>query len=261
MSSTITYKLYIFDLDGTLYRGDEAIEHAAEVVGLLSARGARIAYVTNNATRSRPTLCAKLRGLGFSAQESEIVTSATAAAGWCQGHRLRSVGVIGEAGLTQSLEEGGIRVFPPDSEWPENLDAVVVGLYREIHYRHIDKAMQAIRAGAEFIATNPDPTFPLEGGRFSPGAGAGVAAIENCVGTAPIVIGKPSPIMMEQALRDAGVTKEEALAVGDRLTTDIESGRRAGIATWLVLTGVETSAPDGQPFSADLTGLPGVNPG
>ena len=143
MSSTITYKLYIFDLDGTLYRGEEAIEHAAEVVGLLSARGARIAYVTNNATRSRSTLCAKLRGLGFPAKESEIVTSATAAAGWCQSHRLRSVGAIGEPGLTQSLEEGGITVFPPDSEWPENLDAVVVGLYREIHYRHIDKAMQA----------------------------------------------------------------------------------------------------------------------
>lgn len=258
MSKGRLYKLYIFDLDGTLYRGEEAIPFAAESVATLEAAGAKIAYVTNNATRTRDYLTARLRRMGFAANPNQIESSASLAADYCLEQGLGPVGLIGETGLCESMKDLGIRFYGPDEEWPDQLAAVFVGLFRDMRYLHIDKAMQAISDGARFIGTNPDLTFPLENGRFSPGAGAGIAAIQACTGKEPLILGKPSPLLPQQALKRAGVEAKDALMVGDRLNTDIESGKRAGLDTWLVMTGVEHEAPAGQPFSEDLRGLPGL---
>lgn len=106
-----------------------------------------------------------------------------------------------------------------------------------------------------FVATNLDPTYPKEGGRFEPGAGAIVAALATCTGQTPIVIGKPEPTIVNQILADSGVMAGEAMVVGDREDTDLESGRRAGVPTWLVLTGVASQMIAGQAGSEDLRGL------
>jgi 4-nitrophenyl phosphatase len=131
----------------------------------------------------------------------------------------------------------------------------VVGICLDLTYGLLNGGMQQIRSGAEFVATNPDATFPLEDGKIVPGAGSMVAAVQTCSGAVPFVVGKPNPYLVELALREAGVEPRNALAVGDRLDTDIESGRRAGCDTHLVLTGVESSAPEGQSFSCDLFAL------
>ena len=269
------YQLYIFDLDGTLNRGDEPIPHAVETVDQLRKEGAKIRYVTNNATRNLDYFVHKLNHLGFEATRNEIETSATGAAYYCKDHHIQKVGILGENGLAQCLAEAGIKVLMPDEPWPHEikldpslnpifepqkskfhtLDAVVIGLFRTCTYAHISKGMQAISHGAQFIATNRDATFPLEHGRFIPGSGAMTAALAECSGQEPFVTGKPNPYLIERLMQAAGVPPRETLVVGDRLDTDIESGKRAKADTFLVLTGVETKAPKDQLWGDDLRAL------
>ena len=119
----------------------------------------------------------------------------------------------------------------------------------------MNAAMQRIRAGQTFVATNPDTTYPMEGGRLIPGAGSIVAAIRTCSGTEPYIVGKPNPYLVQLILADSNSNASEALVVGDRVDTDLLSGEMAGCPTHLVLTGVTSQPPDGQSYSEDLRGL------
>ncbi len=256
------YAAYIFDLDGTLYRGEAAIPGAVDTLAELRRRGAVIRFVTNNSSQTRAFYSEKLGRLGFEAEKGEIHSSATGTAVYLREQGLDSAFVVGMPGLVRTLGEGGaevVNVGGDDHVTPEGRTAraVVVGICQELSYDLLNGAMQQIAGGARFIATNPDPTFPLEGSRIVPGAGSMVAAVQACSGTIPFVVGKPNPYLIELALAEAGIDPKDALAVGDRLDTDIESGRRAGCDTHLVLTGVEISAPPGQSFSPDLRALSG----
>lgn len=248
-------RLIVFDLDGTLYRGAEPIPHAADTVNQLAAQGKYIAYATNNATATPQFFAEKLVKMGYPAEPSQVFTSATAATSYCTDHKFTRVGVFGEDALVTLLQNGGCGVNGPEEPWPLLLDAVVAGLYRSFRYDHVAKAMAAIRNGATFVATNGDTTFPLEGGTLVPGAGAGIAAIEACTGQEPVVMGKPNPFMLEEAMRAFAVAPAETLVVGDRYNTDILAGLAAGCHVWMVLTGVDSSAPEGIQFSEDLRGL------
>lgn len=242
-------QLYIFDLDGTLFRGEEPIPGAAEAVQRLRSAGSQIRYLTNNSSQTRDTYLAKLRRLGFEAHLEEIYSSAIGVAAYLKSQQIASVMVVGEPGLAQTLAEAGISVVDQGSQ------AVVVGICKSFSYQLMNRAMQEIRAGARFVATNADPTYPMEMGKFIPGAGSIVAAVRTCSEQEPFVVGKPNPFLVELILRDAGVAAAEALVVGDRMDTDIESGRRAGCPTLLVLTGAAQSAPQGQdwlPSVADM---------
>ena len=252
------YKAVLFDLDGTLYRGAEPVPGAVETVLRLQERGVLVRYVTNNATLTRGDFTAKLAVMGFPARPEEVASSATGTAAHMKETGLRSAYVVGMPGLVATLrDEAGVEtvnagpdgVVGPD---PRRADAVVVGLCRTLTYDLLWGAMEAIHAGARFIATNPDATFPLEGGRLSPGAGSLVAAVRTCSGTEPFVVGKPKPFLIETILRESSLKPNEALVVGDRLDTDIEAGRAAGCPTYLVLTGVERTIPVGQPGGPDV---------
>jgi 4-nitrophenyl phosphatase len=256
------YRLYVFDLDGTLYRGEEAIPHAAEAVAALRARGAQVRFVTNNSGRTRAEFSTKLTRMGFAASPEEVVSSATGTADYCRQRGIRSAFVVGEPGLVSTLRSVGV-VVPnalangltvPQAALVE-VDAVIAGICRHFDYPLMDSAMQHLRRGATFVATNRDATFPMEGGRLQPGAGSIIAALETCGGVAPFVVGKPNPFLIETIVQEAGIAPEETLVVGDRMDTDIESGRRAGCDTYLVLTGVETHLPEGQAGGEDLRGL------
>jgi 4-nitrophenyl phosphatase len=245
------YREYIFDLDGTLYRGDEAIPYAADVLQKLRKRGAQIRYLTNNSSQTRDFYRSKLNRLGFEAEPSEVYSSATGTATYLKEQGCGSVFIVGMPGLEETLRSAGLNVVKEDVQ----AEAVAVGICLTFTYSWLNSAMQQIRGGAKFIATNTDKTFPLEGGRLTPGAGSIVAAVQACSGVDPFVVGKPNPFLVRLALEESSVDPKEALAVGDRLDTDIESGREAGCDTHLVLTGVETKPPVGQSSSPDLRGL------
>lgn len=255
------YKLYILDLDGTLYRGDEVLPGAVETVAELRKRGAQIRFLTNNSGETRSNYSKKLERMGFHPSESEIYSSAIGTAKHCLDIGLKKVFVCGEPGLVLTLRDAGLVVANADAEGnveatsSEDCDAVTVGIHRTFGYAILSAAMQQVLKGARLIATNADATYPKEGGRLEPGAGAVVAALEKCTGQEAFVVGKPNPFLIELVMKEAGIETWDTLVVGDRLETDIESGARAGCDTHLVLTGVAKSAPDGQSFSDDLRGL------
>lgn len=246
------YGGYIFDLDGTLFRGNEPLPGAVETVKELRRRGGVIRYLTNNSSQTRTTYLEKLRSMGFEAEPEEVFSSAIGAATYCREEGLASAFVVGEAGLVSTLSGAGIEIVGSDER---RADAVIAGIHRGFTYDIASEAMQQILRGARFLATNTDATYPMEEGRLIPGAGAIVAAIATCSGASPMVIGKPNPFLVELVMREAGLSAPDVLVVGDRYETDIESGRRAGCDTHLVLTGVTKAAQAGQSWSEDLRGL------
>mgnify|MGYP003878785475 CR=1 FL=1 len=225
------FTAFLLDCDGVLWRGGEPIPGAPEAVEALRASGRKVLFFTNNATLSRRGYLEKLRRLGFEAEPSEIYCSSYAAAAWLRG-RVAKVYVVGEKGLVEELELAGLENANPDEA-----ECVVVGLDRSLTYSKLEEALRCLTRGALFVATNRDPTLPTERG-LAPGAGAIVSALETAAGReADVVIGKPSTYMYELALMEHGIEAATALAVGDRLDTDVEGAKRAGIAAALVLTG------------------------
>jgi 4-nitrophenyl phosphatase len=245
------YGLYIFDLDGTLYRGSEALPGAGETVRELRRRGAATRFLTNNSSQTPEAQSAKLRGMGIESAPEEILTSGVGAATYLTEQKLNSAFVVGEPGLIEVLAGQGI--YSAASQ--ETADAVLVGICRQFTYDLLNKAMQHILNGATFVATNTDASYPLEAGKLIPGAGAIVAAVQTCTGADPFVVGKPNPFLIELLLKETGVAPGDTLVIGDRYETDIVSGQRAGCDTLLVLTGVTKTAPEGQPTIDRLTAL------
>ncbi|HWO77172.1 MAG TPA: TIGR01457 family HAD-type hydrolase [Bacillus sp. (in: firmicutes)] len=229
------YKGYLIDLDGTMYRGTEKIEEASAFINLLATHNIPYLFVTNNSTKTQDEVAHVLKGFDILAEPSQVFTSSMAAARFITAEiKQPKVFVIGERGLEIPLQQAGCILTE------EEPDAVVMGLDREITYEKLAKGSLAVRNGAAFIVTNSDTAFPTERG-FVPGNGALSSVITVSTGVTPTFIGKPEPIMVEQALDLLGVSKEDVLLVGDNYHTDIQAGIRAGVDTLLVHTGVTTA--------------------
>lgn len=223
----------ISDLDGVLWRGATPLPHVAEFFTFLREHGITYAVATNNSMNTPEMYVEKLAQVGVPITRERIVTSAVATAEYLT-HRYppgTPVYIIGQTGLRQALAERGYR------EDAEGAQVVVVGLDTNVNYAMLKQATLLIRAGAEFVATNSDRTFPSPEG-LVPGAGSVLAAIEAATDCTPTVIGKPEPAMFDVAREILGTAPEETLALGDRLDTDILGGMRAGLPTALVLTGI-----------------------
>jgi glycerol-1-phosphatase len=254
------YDLVILDLDGVVYLGTEPVPGAAEAIGRLHDRGTAVAYVTNNASRAPDEVARLLRSLGVRADEDEVTTSAQAAAA-VLADRLPArspVLVVGAEALAAEVAEVGLRPVASADDEPR---AVVQGYGPAVGWPQLAEAVVAVRGGAVWVATNVDRTLPSPRGPL-PGNGALVAAVATAVDRPPdVVVGKPEPTLFTQAAKRHGATRP--LAVGDRLDTDIEGARRAGMDSVLVLTGVSRpvdvlSAPEERRPStvvADLGGL------
>lgn len=233
---------YIFDLDGVIYRGNEPQPFAREAVQALRDQGHIVRFYTNNSSQTRSDYADKLESMGIPTPVEEIMTSSYATALYfIEKNALgKTVYQIGERGITEELAAVGMNVITNCAESDAPIDYVVVGIDRNFHYDKLARAQKAILAGAKFIATNEDPTFPIEGGELMPGGGSIVAAVRTATATQPFVIGKPQTYAFNKILELVGIGPDRAVMVGDRLNTDVAVGNRAGACTVLVLTGVTT---------------------
>ncbi|MEA1908405.1 MAG: HAD-IIA family hydrolase [Euryarchaeota archaeon] len=223
---------YILDLDGVIYRGSNLIDGSVDAVNRLQDC-AKVLFLTNNSTRSRASVAARLEAAGIRCGAGDVITAGYAAAVYIRKrYGASTVYPIGEAGLIEELKAEG-HVISEDAEF------VVVGLDRDFSYEKMRIGLQNITNGAIFIATNTDPVLPTEDG-FVPGAGAIVSALETASGKLPLVIGKPNQPIMDIVIDHLGLDVSKCTVVGDRLDTDILAGSRCGMRTVLVLSGVET---------------------
>jgi 4-nitrophenyl phosphatase len=238
----------IIDMDGVLYRGDEAIPGVEEFFAFLRKRPIGFILATNNSTRTAQQSVDKLTRMGVEVALSEILTSSQATALYLEtlAPPGTKVYVIGEEGLETAMHERGYIISGDGAEF------VVVGMDRRLTYEKLKVATILIRKGARFIGSNPDKTLPTEEG-FIPGAGAMLAALEASTGVAPTIIGKPERTIFELALAKLGSSKEDTAIVGDRLETDVLGGYNAGLKTLLVLSGATTRQDvDSAPIKPDL---------
>lgn len=226
-----TYDGYLIDLDGTMYLGTEKIKEAAPFVRALRQAEIPYLFVTNNSSMEPREIADVLDKHHIPATEDHIFTSSMATASFIKEHHHEArCYVIGEQGLVQALQQEGI------AQTTAHPSHVVVGIDRALTYEKLAQACVAIRGGAMFIATNQDAAIPTERGLL-PGNGAITAAIRESTGVEPNWIGKPSSIIMKQALERLGVGND-VIMIGDNYATDIMAGMQAGIDTLLVCTGV-----------------------
>jgi glycerol-1-phosphatase len=261
------YDVALLDLDGVVYVGDVVVAGAAEALARCERLGQRRVFVTNNASRTPLAVARQLVGLGVPAAADDVVTSAQAAAGRLEGLLASGsrVLVVGGEGLVEAVRERGLTpVFSAD----DDPAAVVQGFSPSTTWQMLMEACVSVRAGRPWIVTNADATLPTPRGE-GPGNGALVDVVRRATRRDPDeVTGKPfAPIMAEALRRRPG---ERPLVVGDRLDTDIEAARAAGMDSLLVLTGVTGVSgllqcpPERRPtyVAADLGGLldPGHRP-
>jgi len=242
----LDYDVLLVDLDGVVWLGSKPIEDNIKALKAAMDRGVRVFFVSNNSTRTRRYYAKRLSRLGLKATEREVITSGYAAARWVSERVPGSdVYVVGEEGLAIECYLSGLNVIDVDAATRGEADAVIVGLDRLVSYAKIKAALRSLNAGALFVAANEDHVYPREDG-LDPGAGSIVASIARASGRQPdFVAGKPSPYIAMLALE--GLEGARALIIGDRMDTDMEMARRAGVDGLLVLTGVTSAPPESIP--------------
>lgn len=252
------------DLDGVVYRGAVPVPGVAALLAARAAAGDDVVYVTNNSMHYRADYVTRLRELGAPVTADRIVSAPRATATYLREHEptIQRVLTVGASGLDRELRDVGLEVVTA-AHAAERMahegidgvaaagrpDAVVAGVDPQLTYLRIAAAADCVRAGARFIATNRDPVYPTEHW-LRPGAGSVIAAIEVASGSTALVIGKPEPLLMEQAAHAAGRSPSDAIVIGDGIDTDLAAARAVGARAILMLTGVTTRATaDGLPES------------
>jgi len=227
----------IFDLDGTVYRGEELIPGADAAIARLKERGVRVIYLSNKPLQTRDVYAEKLTRLGISTAPDEVVNSSFVMTRYLEKRAPgATVFAIAETPFIEELKRAGFTI----SEEPDRIAWVIAAFDRTFDYRKLNIAFQAIRRGAHFVATNPDRTCPVEGGEIPDCAGV-IAALEAVTEKkVEVIVGKPSPIIIEVALETLGISAAECLLAGDRIETDIRMARQSGMAAALVLSGITT---------------------
>jgi len=227
-------KNYIMDMDGVIVRGAEPVPGAIEFIDKMREKQIPFLVLTNNSIYTPRDLANRLRYIGINVLDDAVYTSGIATARFLHSQRPDATAyAIGEAGLTTALHEVGY-VLTEHSP-----DYVVLGETSTYSFERITTAIRLIMSGARFIATNPDPIGPAQGG-MAPATGAVAALIEKATGVMPYYVGKPNPLMLRTALRSINAHSEETVMIGDRMDTDIVMGIESGLKTILVLTGVTT---------------------
>lgn len=231
-------KLYLFDMDGTLYLGSRLYDFTLELLETLRKTGRRYLFMTNNSSKSVDDYVKKLATLGISASREDFMTSSQATAYYLHKHHEgKKLYVCGTQSLRQELCREGFEVTDDVNE----TECIVMGFDTELTFQklHDVSYMLLTRPELPYIATNPDYVCPTEFGSV-PDCGSVCDMIYNATKKRPVVIGKPSPLMPQLAMEALGVSADEACVVGDRIYTDIKSGLNAGITAMLVMSGETT---------------------
>ncbi|MGZ5401276.1 MAG: HAD-IIA family hydrolase, partial [Nocardioides sp.] len=253
------YDLAMFDLDGVVYIGDEAVPGAPDQLARARDSGVHLAFITNNASRAPQAVADKLTALGIEASAADVVTSAQAAAQLLLDRfgAGATIAVLGAAGLEVAVTEAGL---VPAGVGDDDAVALVSGYGPDVPWRDVMRAAVRVRGGLPWVASNTDLTLPTPDG-IAPGHGVMVRMLSGFAGVDPVVAGKPERPLLEETVRRVG--GERPLMIGDRLDTDIEGAHRAKVDSLLVLTGVTglaelvAATPQQRPtyLGCDLTGL------
>ena len=246
----------LLDMDGVLYVGNQGLPGVQETLDYLDATGRRWLCVTNNSSRTSADFSTKLAGMGVTVPAERILGSAEATASWLaqQVPHGTKVLLMGEQSIRDQMTSRGFELVTD----PFEAEVVVATIFFGVNYSILTDLTLAIRNGARFIATNPDPSLPTERGQV-PGTGSLVALLATASGQQPEYVGKPYPGMYEQALQRVGTSAAGTLMVGDRYDTDIAGALDLGLITLGVTTGVNTAedfANMDRPPHMVMTGLP-----
>ena len=229
----ISFSAVISDLDGVVYRGDEAIPCAVERFNHWADQGVPYCFITNNAEKGSAEFAEKIRGFGIDCNADQVITSGDVALAYLKERHGpgAKVYVIGSASLKARVEAEGYQLTDTSAS------CVLVALDRNFNYAMMKTALRCILSGAELIGTNPDVIRPISDG-FEPGTGAILQSIATAARVTPRVLGKPDPALIQSALKRMGQTPENIIMLGDQLATDIACARNAGVRGVLVETGV-----------------------
>ena len=231
-------KLYLFDMDGTLYLGDRLYDFTRELLFEIRRTGGKYLFMTNNSSKSVADYVKKLEKLGISATHEDFITSSQATAYYLKKHHPhKKLYVCGTRSLIQELESQGFETTTNIDE----TECVVMGFDTELTFGKLWDVSKILltKQNIPYIATNPDLVCPTEFGSV-PDCGSVCIGIKNATGREPVVIGKPSALMPQLAMAKWGYTKEQTTVIGDRIYTDVKSGLNAEVNTILVLSGEST---------------------
>ena len=230
-------KLFLFDMDGTLYLGDRLFSFTTELLAKIKATGGRYMFMTNNSSKSVVAYIEKLRKLGIEATEDEFITSSQATAYYLKNnHPTAKLYVCGTESLKTELRSQGFTI----TENLDEVECIVMGFDTELNFKKLhDVSFMLCTRELPYIATNPDYVCPTEFGSV-PDCGSVCDMIFNATGKRPVVIGKPEALMPQLAMARTGYSKEQTVVIGDRIYTDIKSGINAGTVTVLVMSGETT---------------------
>lgn len=230
-------RLYLLDMDGTLYLGSRLFPCTLPFLEAVRSSGARYLFLTNNSSRGTDSYVKKLQDMGIAACAEDFFTSTDTACAYLRAHyRGRKIYVLGTASFKNHLKGAG---FPITDRLEDDIDCLLMGYDTELTYQKLVDASILLGRNVTYLATNPDWVCPTAFG-YVPDCGSMAQALEHATGRLPVFLGKPQPEIALLAMEKAGVTPEETVLVGDRIYTDIACGKNAGVASILVLSGETT---------------------
>lgn len=237
MSELCDKKLFLLDMDGTIYLGDEIFDGTLDFLNWVKGNGGRYMFLTNNSSKSVDKYIEKLDKMGIVARKEDFTTSAQATGLYLQKHnKTDKIYVFGTGSLKEELSLYGLNIT---DELADDIDCLVMGFDTELTFQKLEDASILLGRGVDYIATNPDWVCPTEYG-YVPDCGSVAQMLFNATKRKPKFIGKPEATMVELAVEKSGFTKNQSVLLGDRLYTDIASGHNAGIDTMLMLSGEST---------------------
>ena len=231
-------RLFLLDMDGTLYLGDRLYDFTAELLQTVRNTGRNYLFMTNNSSKSVEDYIKMLAGMGIPAIREDFMTSSQATAYYLHKHHSgKTLYVCGTRSLIAELQREGFAVTTD----LDKVECIVMGFDRELTFQKLEDVSKLLltRPDLPYIATNPDLVCPTEFGSV-PDCGSVCEMIFNATGKRPVVIGKPTPLMPQLAMERMGVTPEQTMVIGDRIYTDVKSGLNAGALTALVMSGETT---------------------
>ena len=232
-------RLFLFDMDGTIYCENSLFDGVKELLELIKSEGGKYVFITNNASKSVNDYIKKVQNMGLEVDKDNFLTSVQATVLHFKKHHAGArVYAQGTKSFIKELVDSGLNVT---EEYDESVDVILVGFDTEITAEKMrtTSKMLTVKKDVPYYATNPDWVCPVDFG-YIPDCGSMCFGYEKATGRAPVYIGKPQPAMINIAMEKFGFTKEQTLVLGDRLYTDIASGNNAGVETVLVLSGEAT---------------------